>query len=213
MKTRIWIIAVLAIWFGRLGAQEKVVTPFVRMGLTSGFLASRGNAGMSIGFHLGAGAQIRLLSSGRFHLQPALEIYQKGGTLEADYGGKVTIRGLYLQLPVDALLQFHPGQTTYISLGVGPYVGYGIGGTTHATPGLYFYRHIPVDRHYSTFGPEVNMRRWDTGLHVLTQVEFHRYFVGAGFQIGFLAIDKREWSNTYELGSPCALNLYAGYRF
>ncbi len=197
MKTRILIIAVLAIWFGRLGAQEKVVTPFVRMGLTSGFLASRGNAGMPIGFHL----------------QPALEIYQKGGTLEADYGGKVTIRGLYLQLPVDALLQFHPGQTTYISLGVGPYVGYGIGGTTHATPGLYFYRHIPVDRHYSTFGPEVNMRRWDTGLHVLTQVEFHRYFVGAGSQIGFLAIDKREWSNTYELGSPCALNLYAGYRF
>jgi hypothetical protein len=213
MKAK-WILMVALAAFAQLSnAREKSVTVFVRGGVTESFLLSADNDKLLTGFKLGMGTQISLLKSGRLVLLPTVELAQKGGIITSEYGGTVTMRGLYVHVPLDVALQFRARKGRYITIAMGPYIGYGIGGKIYGSDGMYFYRHIPVDRHYDMFGKEADLQRWDAGLHTMFQYEFNRVLVGASFEMGFKSIFKEEWSAYNNATTPCALSLHIGYRF
>lgn len=84
------------------------------------------NNDMVIGYHVGANIQIQIVPE--FYFQPGLMFTTKGAK---NSSGLITetIKLSYVTMPLDFVYKGHLGNG-YVMVGVGPYLGYGVGGST-----------------------------------------------------------------------------------
>jgi hypothetical protein len=80
---------------------------------------------LKFGFHIGVNAEIPIAPE--FYIQPGLLFAQKGGKDASDNDNEETYNLSYLEVPINFVYKPTLG-TGKLILGVGPYVGFGIGG-------------------------------------------------------------------------------------
>src|SRR5699024_12192470 len=80
-------------------------------------------------YHVGVIADVPIASV--LSLQPGVMLTSVGSKVEAgneDVGGTYTMNPLYVRVPVNILFKPNLGGGTKLYVGVGPYVGFGVGG-------------------------------------------------------------------------------------
>jgi hypothetical protein len=128
MKTKIWALALSMTALAATSQAQESTTFGVRAGvnftnLNGEFDGEDLDFKMKTGFHIGVNAEIPLASE--FYLQPGLLFSTKGAKADDDADTKVNLS--YLELPINFVYKPTLG-TGKLILGVGPYVGYALGG-------------------------------------------------------------------------------------
>ncbi|MCC8146429.1 MAG: PorT family protein [Bacteroidales bacterium] len=122
------------------------------------------------GFHLGVMGQINLPVPNLF-VQPELLYSMQGVKLEwevADYSDSNTTNLHYLQLPVYLGYKINAGLGLDVVLGVGPFIGYGVGGD---------------DDFFDS------NKRFDFGFAAMAGIEFSRFQITLGYDLGVINTD------------------------
>jgi hypothetical protein len=177
---RIIMLTAVAMTLLPIHAQEtkKRIKPFVTAGYNYSHFCVNLDGRSS--FNAGGGAIIPLFNRGLVGIRPQLLYIQKGDRSHFEvYKKERTVKfdANYLELPVDLVLTGRPLTRRFdISALCGLYFAYGIGGKTTASDGIYLYNRYHVGDSPSTFGDEMNGRRFDWGIRLGTIVRLDRYF-------------------------------------
>ena len=158
-------------------------------------------------------------------LQSSLNFVSKGGKDNIDGVGKANMNELYIELPIMLAARLNLGKNYYASLGVGPYIAYGVGGKTYGESNDYSSSSYPSNAYHfrlDTFGSmqkgNMGNKRFDAGLSFGLSLEYHRFVVGAEAQVGFIQVNdeisKMIDASLYSKYSPKNLALFftAGYK-
>jgi len=168
-------------------------------------------------FNVGGGAIIPLFRYGLVGLRPQLLYSQKGARSRFEVYNKeriVNIDANYIEMPIDMILSGRPLATRFnISALVGPYFAYGIGGKTTASKGIYIYNRYQVGDSPSTFGDEMNGRRFDCGLHLGMMTRYNHFFLTITMEAGLKGVmDSRITRSRWdESPTNFGLQVNAGY--
>ena len=123
------------------------------------------------------------------------EVYKKERTVKFDAN--------YLELPVDLVISGRPLATRFnISALCGLYFAYGIGGKTTASDGIYLYNRYHVGDKPSTFGDEMNGRRFDWGFRLGVMARLDRYFATIAIEPGVKKVMDSRITRSYWNDSP-----------
>lgn len=206
--------AILALMAGAAQAQNKT-TFGVRAGVNftniNGEHANGDDLDYKIkpGFHVGVNAEIPLADE--FFIQPGVLFSTKGGKL--DIPGNPKINVAYVEVPVNFLFKPEIG-TGKLLLGVGPYLGIGVGGkykTDEKDFDVKFTNDIkasdPEEAYYT--------KRIDAGGNLLFGYEFANNFsVQLNAQLGLLNLDpKIEGNKPNSKAKNTGFGVSVGYRF
>lgn len=206
--------AVLALTAGAVTAQNKT-TFGVRAGANFTNLNGKDADGdksdgkMKVGFHVGANAEIPLADE--FYLQPGVLFSTKGAKAE-EGSGKINIS--YIEVPVNFLYKADLGQGKLL-MGVGPYVGFGIGGKVKGDGGdadIKFKNEItPAESMTAPY-----FKRIDAGGNLLFGYEFaNKLSFQLNAQLGLLNIEPK--IEGVDMGDSKTKNtgfgVSVGYRF
>ncbi|WP_344980669.1 porin family protein [Compostibacter hankyongensis] len=111
-----------------------------------------------------------------FYIQPALQYEGKGGKAK-DFD--VTTRLNYLTLPIDFVYKPEMGDGSNWIVGVGPYLGYGLGGKVKGGD--------ETTSDQDPFDSEFGLKRFDAGANVQVGYEFNNGFnIGLNTELGLL---------------------------
>lgn len=154
-------------------SEAPAITFGVRAGLnmaTTQFESPYDGASMTMGFHIGATASIRLTNG--FYLAPALLYSGKGYKYEKDKIDE-TCSASYITVPIHLSPRFAIGQSASLQLLAGPYIGFAIGGTIDSkSKGK-----TDFTKYYNGF---------DYGVSLGGGAQFARHiFAGVTYEIGF----------------------------
>lgn len=206
--------AVLALMAGAAQAQNKT-TFGVRAGVNftnlNGEHANGDDLDFKIkpGFHVGVNAEIPIADE--FFIQPGVLFSTKGAKL--DVAGNPKINVAYVEVPVNFLYKPEIG-TGKLLLGVGPYLGIGVGGkfkTDEKDFDVEFTNDIkasdPEEAYYT--------KRIDAGGNLLFGYEFaNNLSVQLNAQLGLLNLDpKIEGSKPNSKTKNTGFGVSVGYRF
>ncbi len=113
--------------------------------------------------------------------------YKKGmgiGNLSA----KAAFNSLYLEIPVlfSAKFDMNIVKRRVFSFGVGPYVAYGISGTTTFSGG---WGKFTASSGEPTFGDIIGMKRFDAGVAVGVGLELRNFIIGFDTQFGLVKLN------------------------
>lgn len=220
MKRRFGILTVVCLFFLAKGMAQNDslayrLTPFVSGGLSIGFFngkASTNSVGHT-GCHIGIGLQIPFQrgSQNGCCLIPSLRFITKGDTWEMAENGRVTVNMQYIEMPVD--LAFRAAmKKSYLLIGGGFYLAYGIGGRMTGSDGLYIYHGYRLKEKPATFSSEVGATRWDSGISLMANYQFRHICFAADMNIGLVStIPGRLDSNNNS--KNLAISLGIGYVF
>lgn len=117
------------------------------------------------------GAGIEKPFTSNWSLMPSLEVAWKGCEFD---GGKVDI--LYLQIPVVAAYRLNLTDSWNMALKAGPYIGVGVYGKVSGDEG-------GSANLFSNGG-----KRFDLGLDLGVDFEYHRFVFGVEYELGFLPL-------------------------
>lgn len=189
------LLIVSTVFPGRVMAQDDSLscrlTPFVKGGLSIGFLEGNASSMTSVGhtgFHIAAGIFIPFTSNPRgFCLIPSLEFITKGDTWDLGERGRATLDMEYIELPID-LAYYLSFRNWRLVFGAGGYVSYGVGGRLTGSDGLYIYHGYRLADKPDTFGPIIHADRWDGGLHLLGAAQWKHLFLTAEIDKGLFRL-------------------------
>lgn len=141
------------------------------------------------------GAGIEKPFSPNWSLMPSLEIAMKGTEFD---GGKVDI--FYVQVPIVAAYRLNLNDNWNMTIKAGPYFAYGFYGSVNDTE---------YDESYSLFSDEMGGKRFDAGLDLGLDFEYHRFVFGVEYEFGVLPLIKEESDKIYN----SAFYATIGYKF
>lgn len=133
-------------------------------------------------------------------LQPTLNFVSKGSKGEVESLAKFTMDELYLELPVLLTAHLHVDDRTNFTFAAGPYIAYGIAGTTTADFGsgvslptesgsIY----VSGEQKINTFGSlddgYMGGIRFDAGIAFAVGIEYRHFIFGADAQIGLTTVN------------------------
>lgn len=184
----------------------------IKAGFSMTNFISDENAQAKPGFKIGVGSDIIL--SDILYLQPSLMVAGKGAQYSKGTAGLVTagatVNSLYLELPVLIGAKVWLGGNTRLNIGVGPYIAYGIGGTTVHDGSLGGINY--ADGGLPTFGKDVNMNPFDAGLALAAGFEFGNFLVGLDTQMGLTKLSANSvWVS--KNAKNMTATLYVGFKF
>ncbi|MGM0531461.1 MAG: porin family protein [Bacteroidota bacterium] len=171
---------------------------------------------MLIGFHAGLNAQIPVAQE--FYFQPGLMFSMKGAeNTEGELSGTYSLS--YIELPLNFVYKALVGNG-YFSLGLGPYVAYGIGGTVSyesedasVETDIEFTNVVESGDPYTT----VYIKPFDAGANLFFGYELQAgLFLQLNTQLGLLDIypeDNRITGDNKSLLKNTGYGLSLGYRF
>lgn len=137
----------------------------------------------------------------------------------------------YLEIPINAQFRIHFRKGNSLTLAVGPYFAYGIGGKTkysylYAASQYDYYNTQLADYNnggityakavttYSTFGRDgANLHRFDMGINEEIHFELNHFMLGIYAEYGLLKLDKEHESNFLLHNKNVSYGLDLGYRF
>ena len=136
---------------------------------------------------IGAGIEYPLGSN--WSLMPSLEIAWKGMKIESDNSYRTmtsTVDLLYAQIPVVAAYRINLSQSWNLTLKAGPYFAYA------------FYDHLNNDYtsktgnniHYNSGNEDLDAKKFDVGIDIGIDFEYHRFVFGVEGELGFLEMAK-----------------------
>ena len=119
------------------------------------------------------GAGIEKPFAKNWSVMPSLELAWKGTETEDYYsdGGKLDI--FYLQVPVVAAYRINVSNSWNITLKAGPYFAYGLSGDFKIG-----------EEKIDAFSDDGDCNRFDAGLDVGIDFEYHRFVFGAEYELG-----------------------------
>ncbi|MCD8183621.1 MAG: PorT family protein [Bacteroides sp.] len=163
---------------------------------TSNFYGKHSGSETMMAYKVGAGVEYELNKT--WALQSALEFVSIGGKKEVDYGAaRATMHEFYLQLPVMMAARLPLGENYHASLAAGPYIACGVGGKTSGK--VTNYSSSAYDDSYrfriDTFGSmahnNMGNKRFDAGIAMAINFEYHRFIIGAEAQVGLVRVNEQ----------------------
>lgn len=116
-------------------------------------------------------------------LMPSIECAYKGASEKWTWGNessKINLTLLYLQIPIMAAYRVNINDSWNTTFKAGPYIGYAIMGQVHG-PG----------RTINYFSKDNdNSNRFDLGLDLGIDFEYHRFVFGVEYELGFIPFQK-----------------------
>jgi hypothetical protein len=185
------VILSLMIAFAACTAQAQQTRPFVYGGFGAGdfWLENADGVDPIFAYNVGVGLEVPF-NQGNWGFQPALQFISKGGTDEEQ---DITMRLSYLEVPLDFYYKKSFNATWGYKIAFGPYLGYGITGDTTVKNGS-------VKASVSSFGDEMNFRRFDVGLNLQALMTAGKLFFGFNYDFGFIPLHEKVESETF----PCS---------
>lgn len=220
MKKLIFITLLAILGFTAVMAQEDEKESkrfFIRGGITTSSYYGSGSEGSQIrlGYNMGFGIQLPLASDGFItHIQPSMLIVSKGSKAEENYIEE-TVEAGYLQVPVLLVHKFTELNGCGASIGIGPYLAYGLFGKSKAETSNMLLGSANVAIEFDTFGEELGLDELDFGLTLSGTLEFNRFFVGLDIDYGLKKIGDEQTVNGEVVEYPKNISgsLYLGVRF
>mgnify|MGYP000950783304 CR=1 FL=1 len=201
---------------------QKPFSFFSKAGIgTSHFWGKNSSSDTKVAYKAGVGTTYTINRT--WALQSSINFLSIGGKDEIEYTGSATMNELYLQLPVLITARVNLGKDYHASLGVGPYIAYGIGGTTSGEMEYdYDGQYQQGSFKYNTFGNmyDGNMGnyRFDTGVSLELSLEYRKFIFGAEMQMGLMRINEQlnqlldsDWQEDY-FPKNFSLFFTVGYR-
>lgn len=220
MRQRISLLIVVFLFFFAKGMAQcdslaYRLTPFVKGGLSVGFFsgyASTNSVGHT-GYHIDVGLQIPFQrgSQYRYCLIPSLRFITKGDTWEIEENGRATVNMHYIEMPIDFAFRVLINKNSLL-IGGGFYLAYGIGGRMTGSDGLYIYNGYRLKDQPETFGSEVGVSRWDSGINLLADYQIRHFCLSADIDIGLVTIASGRLDGNNN-SSNVAISLGIGYVF
>jgi hypothetical protein len=164
-------------------AQEKGVKFGVKAGATFATMSitgdTEGEAKSTTGFYVGGTADFGL--SSMFSIQPGLTLSNKGFKADLD-GGSITTNLMYIEIPVNAVVNFPVGDGK-VFVGAGPYYGMAISGK-HKLKGTDEGTTVSMSTDVE-FGDDGSFKRGDFGVNFLAGYQLGNGFnIHAGYGLG-----------------------------
>ena len=220
MRQRICFLIVVSLFFLAKGMAQcdslaYRLTPFVKGGLSVGFFsgyASTNSVGHT-GYHIDVGLQIPFQrgSQYRYCLIPSLRFITKGETWDMEENGRATVNMNYIEMPIDFAFNVLRDEQCLL-IGGGFYLAYGIGGRITGSDGLYIYNGYRLKDHPETFGSEVGVSRWDSGINLLADYQFRHFYFSADLDIGLVTVAPGRLDGNNN-SSNVAVSFGIGYAF
>lgn len=155
-----------------------------------------------LGWKIGVGIEKPL--SANWLIMPSLEFKQKGTYFgSSDPSNKLVYYMYYLQSPILGSYRIRLSDEVNMTLKVGPYLAYMLSGKRNYTLQGITYEEDIFDSELG-FG-----RRFDVGLLLGVDFEYHRFVLGTEFEYGLLPCLKDYLSKAYNM----ALYATFGYKF
>lgn len=176
-------------------AQESGVKFGVKAGVTFPTMSisgdSEGIAKSTTGFYVGGTADFGL--GGMFSLQPGLTLSNKGFKFSEE-GGSLTTNLMYIEIPVNALVNFPVGDGK-VFVGAGPYYGMAISGK-HKLKGTDEGTSVSVSTDVE-FGDDGTFKRGDFGVNFLAGYQLGNGFnIHAGYGLGLSNVARNSGDET-----------------
>lgn len=219
MKAKIWALA-LATTAMAMTSRAQVSTTFgLRAGVNFTNLNGEDANGddldykIKTGFHIGVNAEVPIAPE--FYLQPGVLFSTKG--IKYDDDDDVTLNISYIEIPINFLYKPVLG-TGKLLLGVGPYVGFGIGGKWENKDAdmerdVKFENEITLTQ-YGSGDPYV--KRLDVGGNLLAGYEFsNKFSIQLNAQLGMTDIASHVENDSDNDGKMknTGFGVSLGYRF
>lgn len=171
---KLFTLVVLALATLTINAQsDKKFT--VKVGLGSSSMVGSDSKAYDAAFAFKVGVTYDWALTENFYIIPGLELADKAVKNDPFFKGRVD--RFYLQVPISAAYKFNLSDNTKLTLKAGPYLAYGIDGTT---ADKYI---LDAHFHYDIFSDDF-CRRFDAGVLVGAQVELSRFVLGAEYSRG-----------------------------
>lgn len=182
------------------------------------------------GYHIGGTLEYALsekflIQSGLLFSTKGSKIYQlnKSGYIPSPIDDTHTFNESYITVPIYAAYKLSVTRDFKIILGIGPYFGYGIGGTTKQKLNSGAWSSGVTEVKWETFGNGVfdenrdwlhgtTLKRLDMGLGGNIDFKYHKIIVGIGYEKGLRNITKQEDYPRLSYKNN-ALQFSIGYRF
>lgn len=152
----------------------------------AGIANLRGNdmdGSMKFGWKIGVGIEKPLTSN--WLIMPSLEFKQKGSAYsDTEFGESETLNLSYLQLPIMGAYRTRLSDALNLTLKAGPYFAYALSGKADYDYG--------GDKGDYDFFDEEGGNRFDCGLAIGADFEYHRFVVGVEAEFGFVSIFKKD---------------------
>ncbi len=228
MKSRLFSFALILMLSTSIAFGQGTVNPGTSFGILGGVnfqnFNGRDNNGntldndLIIGYHAGVNIQIPLVPE--FYVQPGLLFSVKGS--ENDFGLLTgTYRLSYIEIPLNLVYKGVLGNG-YVTLGLGPYIGYGISGTSKLESGsvtietdVEFTNVVESGDPFTT----IHFRPFDAGGNIFAGYEMAGgLFLQLNAQLGMLKINPEDRRSVVVYSEELSVKntgfgLSLGYRF
>ena len=185
MKKILALVAILAIGFGSINAQENF-----KWGVTAGVNVSSLNVtGMDskVGFHAGVKAEVGLpqVTEGAY-MEFGTLLTLKGAKIEVGSVLNAKISPYYLEFPIHVGYKYPVNEDFTLFFNAGPYVAIGLFGKMTAGGDIVDGDSESVD----AFSEEGGLKRFDLGLGVKAGMEFNQKLqVSVGYDFGLAKVE------------------------
>ena len=188
MKRTTMMAVLLLIMAGTAVGQ---VRPFVKAGIGTSeyWLQNAEGTDMRFSYAVGAGVEIPFRNS-RLGISPSLLFVSKGANADESEGVRTKMQMTYLEVPLDLYYRLPLGDKWSLRFAAGPYLSYGVGGTTKVSGRGY------PDLSVNTFDDD-GMNRFDCGLNLGFQATFKKFFFGIDYDLGFVPIHEKSEGLTW----------------
>jgi hypothetical protein len=180
------------------------------------------------------GGTVKYLVTSKFELQTGLFFSEQGSKIDglngSEYvGGKPdfthTFNQLYLKLPLYAALRKNISNSLNVSIGFGPYIGYGIGGKTRKNLNSSIYSDGSTETMWDTFGNGIfdeerywlrgeTLERFDFGAGFNIDIDYNKFICGIGFESSIIDVLNHKGNYSRDLRyRNINFRVFTGYRF
>jgi len=140
------------------------------------------------------GAGIEKPFAKNWSIMPSLELAWKGAEAESEVDKNEKLDIFYIQVPIVAAYRINMNDSWNITLKAGPYFAYGLSGDAKIE-----------NESYDVFSDAGGAKRFDAGLDVGVDFEYHRFVFGAEYELGLI-----EWAEGLK---NAAAYVTVGYKF
>lgn len=166
-----------------------------------------------------------LVQSGLYYSEKGVKVHQlnRSSYLPSPIDDTHTFNQSYITLPLYGAFRLNVTNDFKVVLGVGPYLGYGVGGQTKQKLKSGAWSGGITEIRWNTFGDGIfdnerdylrgtTLKRLDMGLGGNISFEYHKFILGVGYEEGLRNIaETRDRPNLSYRNN--ALNFSVGYRF
>lgn len=167
------------------------ITYNFQVGMTVSSMTEHENGKNKVGWYVGAGLTLPLLSCweeiGVLSLRPSLLFITKGDKIEIEESGykqKSINNPVYLEIPIKIAFSAELGKARIVPY-IGPYFAFGIGGKHKTEMSASIGAGTANGENEIDFFKKDYGKKFDFGMTVGAQYEYSDFFVGLGYDLGF----------------------------